>query len=117
MRRLPLTRLSISFVAITFLTLGISGQVISPVNDGPRYNLSADQWREDLRFMVAEMERRHANLYHTVSREAFAKAVAELDARIPTLRRNEIITGMMRIAAMVGDGHTRVDPRKDMKFG
>lgn len=67
--------------------------------------------------MVAEMERRHANLYHSVSREAFAAAVADLHARIPVLQRNQIIVGMMRIAAMVGDGHTRVDPRKDDKFG
>ena len=84
---------------------------------GPVYDLTAEQWREDLRFMAAEMERRHANLFHTVSREAFTKAVADLDARIPRLQRNEIIVGMMRIAAMVGDGHTRVDPRKDVKFG
>jgi hypothetical protein len=79
--------------------------------------LGAEQWREDLRFMAAEMERRHGNLFHSVDREAFRRAVADLDARIPQLRRNQIIVGMMRIAAMVGDGHTRVDPRKDAKFG
>jgi hypothetical protein len=79
--------------------------------------LDAEQWRSDLRFMVAEMEQRHANLYHSISRESFQAAVAELDARIPTLQRNEIIVGLMRIAAMVGDGHTRVDPRKDEMFG
>jgi hypothetical protein len=79
--------------------------------------LSAEQWREDLAFMAAEMKRRHANLYHSVSRERVDAAVADLDARIPRLQRNEIIVGMMRIAAMVGDGHTRVDPRKDAKFG
>ena len=67
--------------------------------------------------MAEEMERRHANLFHTVDRDAFANAVADLHARIPSLQRNEIIVGMMRIAAMVGDGHTRVDPRKDPKFG
>ena len=79
--------------------------------------LSAAQWREDLRFMATEMERRHKNLYHSVSREQFAAAVAGLDARIPGLQRHEIVAGMMRIAALVGDGHTRVDPRKDAKFG
>lgn len=83
----------------------------------PIPQLTAEQWQEDLRFMAAEMERRHKNLYHTVSREEFAAAVADLHARIPRLQRNEIIVGMMRIAAMVGDGHTRVDPRKDTKFG
>ena len=79
--------------------------------------LTSEQWREDLAFMVAEMKRRHANLYHTVSRQKFEAAVADLHARIPTMQRNEIVVGLMRIAAMVGDGHTRVDPRKDSKFG
>lgn len=67
--------------------------------------------------MAAELERRHANLYHDVTRERFQAAVAELRAHIPTLQRNQIIVGMMRLAAMVGDGHTRVDPRKDARFG
>jgi hypothetical protein len=84
---------------------------------GPVYSLTAEQWRADLKFMSDQLQVRHKNLYHTVSREKFAAAVADLDARIPTLQRNEIIVGMMRIAAMVGDGHTRVDPRKDIRFG
>jgi hypothetical protein len=79
--------------------------------------LTAEQWREDLRFFAAELERRHVNPFHTISRERFAAAVAELDSKIPSLQRNQIIVGMMRLAAMVGDGHTRVDPRKDARFG
>ena len=79
--------------------------------------LSAADWRADLRFLAAEMERRHKNLFHTVSRERFAAAVAELDAAIPRLQRHEIIVGMMRIVALVGDGHTRLDPLKDQAFG
>ena len=78
--------------------------------------LTTQQWREDLAFMVADMKRRHANLYHSVDRQRFDAVVSDLHARIPTLRRNQIIVGMMRIAALVGDGHTRVDPRKDGKF-
>jgi hypothetical protein len=79
--------------------------------------LTAEQWREDLRFMAAEMKTRHANLYHRVTQARFDKAVADLDARIPSLQRNQIIVDMMRIAAMIGDGHTRIDPRKDPAFG
>ena len=67
--------------------------------------------------MAAEMKARHPNLYHQTSREKFDAAVADLDRRIPELQRNQIIVGLMRIAAMVGDGHTRVDPRKDAAFG
>lgn len=67
--------------------------------------------------MAAEMKARHANLYHKISEPEFDAAVADLDRRIPELQRNQIIVGMMRIAAMVGDGHTRVEPRKDEAFG
>jgi tetratricopeptide (TPR) repeat protein len=79
--------------------------------------LTAEEWRDDLLFLADEMKRRHANLYHTVSRQRLEAAIADLHARIPSLGRNEIVVGMMRIAAMVGDGHTRIDPRKDKMFG
>jgi len=98
-------------------TLANAQSVPATTASGPVYNLTAEQWREDLRFMSTEMQRRHKNLYHTITPEKFAAAVADLDARIPALQRNEIIIGMMKIAAMIGDGHTRVDPRKDAKFG
>lgn len=67
--------------------------------------------------MAAEMGRRHPDLYHAVSRDRFEAAIAQLHERIPCLDRNEIIVGLMRLAALVGDGHTRVEPRKDPKFG
>src|SRR6478609_5779865 len=83
----------------------------------PIQQLTVEQWHEDLRFMAAELKSRHPNLYHRISAEQFDAAVADLDRRIPQLQRNQIVVGMMRIAAMVGDGHTRVDPRKDKVFG
>lgn len=79
--------------------------------------LTVQQWRDDLRFMAREMERRHKNLYHSISREAFAAAVGDLDLRIPALQRHEVIVELMRLAAMVGDGHTNVSPLKDKAFG
>ena len=96
----------------------VAAAVLMPVaaNAEVSSNLTAEQWREDLRFMAAEMKRRHANLYHHVPQQTFDAAVADLDRRIPTLKRNEVIVGLMRIAALVGDGHTRIDPRKDAAF-
>ena len=110
-----------AFSLALFVLAGTAGAQSSATSIAPQATpspaLSAEQWRADLRVMAQEMERRHKNLYHAVSRERFAAAVADLDARIPSLQRNQILVGMMRIAAMVGDGHTNVSPLKDTKFG
>ncbi|MBA3578335.1 MAG: hypothetical protein H0W39_12140 [Sphingomonas sp.] len=96
---------------------GVSQVTPAPLPAQQPAHLSAEQWREDLAFMAAEMKRRHANLHHSVSSQEFEAAVADLHARIPVMQRNEIVVGLMSLAAMIGDGHTRVDPRKDPKFG
>jgi tetratricopeptide (TPR) repeat protein len=79
--------------------------------------IEAGKWREDLRHMAREMEARHQNLFHTMTREQFATAVRRLDERIPALARHQIIVEMARIAALVGDGHTNVAPTRDPKIG
>src|SRR2546423_1635218 len=82
--------------------------------------LSADEWREDLAYMAEEMERRHRNLYHTVSREEFERATQKLNERIPLLARHQIIVGMallvvpevlhaVEIAASPDEAHFVVD--------
>jgi hypothetical protein len=71
------------------------------------------RWRADLRFLAAEMPKRHRNLFHTLTRAEFDRAVRRLDARIPALRRHEIILELARLAARVGDGHTNVAPARD----
>ena len=76
-----------------------------------------EKWRADLRFMAEEMTRRHKNLFHTVSREEFAKAVKSLDERLPSLARHQIIVEMAKIVTMIGDGHTNIAPTRDPKIG
>lgn len=51
-------------------------------------DLTPEQWRADLRFLVAEIEHRHPDPYRHAGREAFMAAVADLDRRIPELQRN-----------------------------
>lgn len=67
---------------------------------------SKEKWREDLRFLAAELPKKHKNAFHTISREQFEKMVADLDEKIPTLSDEEIIIGMSRIVSRIGDGHT-----------
>jgi hypothetical protein len=89
----------------------------APAAHAPAQPLSASQWRDDLAYMVQGMEARHPDLYHSVSRGEFGAAVERLHARIPGLQRHEVIVELMRLAALVGDGHTNVSPLKDTRFG
>lgn len=93
----------ICFIAVNSVlaVFGQQQQTLSPEN--------AKQWREDLRFLAEELPKRHANLFHTMSREQFETAVKRLDERIPTLQRHQVIVEIGRIFAMVGDGHTRLN--------
>jgi hypothetical protein len=70
--------------------------------------VSKAQWRDDLRHFAKELPKRHKNLYHATSPEQFERAVADLDAAIPSLADHQIVVRMHQIAASVGDGHTRV---------
>jgi hypothetical protein len=74
------------------------------------------KWRADLRYLAEELPRRHKNLFHTMTREQFERAVKRLDGRIPQLAPYEIMVEMARIVASVGDGHTRLNIL-DSRFG
>jgi hypothetical protein len=69
-------------------------------------DVNTDHWREDLRFFADELEKHHKNPFHLTSKEQFRSAVAELSARIPSLKDYEVVVGLQRLAAMIGDGHT-----------
>jgi len=73
-------------------------------------SLTKEQWKKDLQYLAKELPRRHKNAFHRVSKEQFERAVAELDAAIPSLEEHEILVGLRRIVAMVGDAHTALAP-------
>jgi len=68
----------------------------------------AARWGEDLHYFAKQAPQVHKNLFHSMTRQQFERAVKRLDDRIPTLSRNQIIVEIMRIVAMIGDGHTYV---------
>lgn len=86
-----------------------TGDAPPPVDTSVRLSLSKEAWREDLQYLARELPRRHKNAFHLVTREQFERAVAELDAQLPNLDNTKIALGLSRIAAMIGDGHTRVN--------
>jgi tetratricopeptide (TPR) repeat protein len=100
----------------------VAAMLVASTSTGPRTaaavrdDNSAIKWREDLRYLAQEMPKVHPNLFHRMTREQFETAVKSLDQRIPTLTRNKIIIELMRLVAMVGDGHTSLSPFLDPKL-
>ncbi len=101
-------RLSSAISLVTLLCCGLIPIQCHAQRNAQTPTLNKEQWREDLRYFAKELPKRHKNLYHATSREQFERAVAELDAAIPSLQDHQIIVRMQQIAATVGDGHTGV---------
>jgi hypothetical protein len=89
------------------LTVLLANQLLAGL-DAQTRPLSKSQWREDLRYFARELPKRHKNAFHATTREQFERAVAELDAAIPSLPDHQIIVKLHQIGATVGDGHTGV---------
>ena len=66
------------------------------------------RWRQDLQYLSTELPRLHVDAFHSVSREAFAALVQDLDSRIPNLSDAEIKVGLMRVISSLQDGHTHL---------
>src|SRR5262245_39099175 len=97
------------FVPLTLLLSSLLFTTAEVQRQPPSPNVSTtrpEEWRQDLQFLATELPRRHLNLFFKTTREDFNHAVAELDAAIPSKADHEIIVGLMRIVAMVGDAHT-----------
>jgi len=65
---------------------------------------------QDVEQLAKDLPRLHANLFFQTSRETFDREVEALKARVPELRDGEVVAGLMRIAALAGDGHTSISP-------
>ena len=65
-----------------------------------------ERWRSDLRYFATQLAMRHKNAFARVSKEAFARAVADLDTEIPDLSDSQVQLRIARLAAMLRDAHT-----------
>ena len=116
--RIMTTKLKLLACAVlctAFMAVPLRAQSNNHAN-APLSPAEIENWREDLRFLAAELPRRHRNLFHAMTREQFELAVKRLDEKIPTLARHQIIVELQRLVAMIGDAHTAIqgipfDPR------
>src|SRR5262245_3290599 len=63
-------------------------------------------WKGDIDTLVAELPKRHKNAFFKTTRRDFEQAAAALKEKLPTLTNADIVIGMARLVAMLGDGHT-----------
>lgn len=99
------------------LNLIRANQELNLVRDEPKFKellaivdtsrMTRDEgWRYDLQFLAREIRRLHYNPYRKHSRAAFDAYIQKLHDEIPRLSEAQIATGLIRLAAMAGDGHT-----------
>ncbi|MGE0130128.1 MAG: peptidase S41 [Blastocatellales bacterium] len=67
-----------------------------------------EKWREDLKYLAVELPKRHKNLFFKITRERFDREVAMISESVPKLSDSEIRLELWRLAAMIGDAHTRI---------
>ena len=105
-----------SFPALTVFTfLLASFGFAAAQNVAPK--LSAEQWQADVKFLGDELPKRHRNAFHRLKQADFEAAVKQLYDRVPQLTEDEIVTGLMRLTAMIKDGHTNLVPRPYFRSG
>ena len=101
---------------LSLCVLLFAGLIRISAQDAPP-KLTAAQWQADVRFLGDELAKQHRNAFHRMKRDEYEAAVKTLYDRVPSLSEDEILVGMMRIVAMIKDGHTNIIPRSYFRSG
>lgn len=74
-------------------------------------------WQEDLALIARELPARHPDLFFRLSRASWDSAVGALEARLPSMTRDQVIVALMELVALANDGHTSINPLFDQALG
>lgn len=103
-------RINICFFLV-FLTLMITGCETQYLS-GDRNS----KWKKDLQYLQEALPNKHANLFFKIDEEQFNKDIDDLKNSVENLNDDEIIDGIYKIVASVGDGHTKVQRKFKKKY-
>lgn len=65
-------------------------------------------WQEDLDFFATELPKRHGEPFFSCPQATFERDIAALGKAIPQKSDTQLRAGLVRLAALLGDGHTFV---------
>ncbi len=100
----------ILLVHSNFAPAGSYGNRIQQTS-GSLESLSADDWAGDLTHLAGELPQKHKNLFHKISEKDWNIRIQELKAGLRSRHPDEILVGLMRLVAAVGDSHTALGYR------
>ncbi len=90
------------------LTLFLAPALLHGQSEGEPRATRVAGWEQDLRVLVNQLERKHPDLYHTISKQQFADAAEQLRREIPQGTDRELTLAVSRLVAQLGDSHTGV---------
>lgn len=65
-------------------------------------------WKNDLEIYKKDLEQKHIEVYHSITKEDFANEWQKIYNNIDALNDFEIIVKLMRLTRLVNDGHTSI---------
>ena len=68
------------------------------------------KWREDVDYLAAKIKETHPAPTFTITSDAFQAAVNDLKASVPQLSDAGVVAGLAKLAALLRDGHTNLNP-------
>jgi hypothetical protein len=66
-------------------------------------------WQQDIAFLARELPKRHCKAFFKCPRQDFEAATAALYDAVPRVSDQEVVVGLMKLVAMLGDAHTAID--------
>ncbi|MCC7449548.1 MAG: hypothetical protein IT324_19160 [Anaerolineae bacterium] len=75
-----------------------------------------ERWRQDIQYLAAQLPYLHVDPFTRTSRAAFEQVAAQLNTDVPSLTDQQIVMGMMRLVASLGDGHTQAIPHWSLGY-
>jgi hypothetical protein len=84
----------------------INHLVVQPTRPPEPAATRSERWLQELEYLRTNLYRLHANAFHTTTRADFERAFGAARGRLGTATDAEATLELMRLIALVGDGHT-----------
>ncbi len=102
--------LAILLCAALAIGCGSSPAPAGPSPAPPQAATRDGRWIQDIEALAKDLPRLHLSLFFKTSRETFDREVDTLKTRVAEMRDYEVVTGLIRLAALPGDAHTAISP-------